>query len=169
DAAQIKLNTEIDKVVESVHNEYLTAVAREQDLVSALNAQKEVALAQNRKAIAYGALQRDAASNRQMYDALLQRMKETGVSKELRATNVRIVDAAEVPRSPAGPNTRTDLLLAILVGGVVAVGFVFGVEYLDNRIKSPDEIGTHLRLPCLGLVPAAPDNYVTGGAPLINT
>jgi capsular exopolysaccharide synthesis family protein len=81
---------------------------------------------------------------------------------------VRIVDAAEVPRSPAGPNTRTDFLLAVLVGGVVAVGFVFGLEYLDNRLKSPDEITAHLRMPCLGLVPAAPDTYVTGGAPLIN-
>ena len=168
DTALAKLNTEIDKVVESVHNEYLTALAREQDLVAALNAQKNEALGQNRKAIAYGALQRDAASNRQMFEALLQRTKETGLSEELRATNVRIVDAAEVPRSPAGPNTRTDFLLAVLVGGVVAVGFVFGLEYLDNRIKSPDEITAHLRMPCLGLVPAAPDNYVTGGAPLIN-
>src|SRR3989441_1437061 len=168
DTAQIKLNTEIDKVVESVHNEYLTALAREQDLVAALNAQKNEALGQNRKAIAYGALQRDAASNRQMFEALLQRMKETGLSEELRATNVRIVDAAEVPRTPAGPNTRTDLLLAILVGGVIAIGLVFGLEYLDNRIKSPDEISTHLRIPCLGLVPVAPDKYAGEGAPLIN-
>jgi succinoglycan biosynthesis transport protein ExoP len=168
EAAQVKLNTEIEKVVESVHNEYLTALAREQDLVAALNAQKAEALAQNRKAIGYGALQRDAASNRQMFEALLQRTKETGLSEELRATNVRIVDAAEVPRSPAGPNTRSDLLFAMLTGGVLAIGLVFGLEYLDNRIKSPDEISAHLRIPCLGLVPAAPCKHATDGAPLIN-
>jgi succinoglycan biosynthesis transport protein ExoP len=167
-AAQTKLNTEIDNVVESVHNEYLTALAREQDLVAALNAQKEEALAQNRKAIAYGALQRDAASNRQIFETLLQRTKETGLSGELRATNIRIVDAAEVPRSPAGPNTRTDLLLAILVGAVLAIGVAFGLEYLDNRIKSADEITGYLRLPCLGLVPAAAEKGALRTAPLIN-
>jgi polysaccharide biosynthesis transport protein len=165
--AEQKLKTEIRNVVESVKNEYLTAVAREKTLVKALNAQKGEALSQNRKAIAYGALQRDAASNRQIYESLLQRLKETDLSEELRATNVRIVDVAELPRTPIGANRRTELLFAILVGAVVAIGLVFGLDYIDNRITSADEMTGQLGIPCLGLVPAA--QRQSDGAPLINS
>lgn len=167
ETAEQKLKAEIGKVVESVRTEYLTAADREQTLTAALNTQKDEALAQNRKAIAYGAIERDAKSNRQTYDTLLQRLQETGLSEELRATNVRIVDVAEVPRTPTGPNRRTEFLFAILIGSVAAIGMVFGLEYIDNRIKTPDEITGHLHLPCLGLVPAAPEKQI-GAAPLIN-
>ena len=72
-------------------------------MTGALEAQKHEALAMNRKAIDYGVIQRDVDSNKQIYDTLLQRTKETGVSGELRTSNVRVVDAAEVPVDPVSP------------------------------------------------------------------
>src|SRR5665811_241336 len=97
-------------------------------------------MALSRKGIDYGVLQRDANTNRQMFDSLLQRAKETGVSAELRSSNIRIVDAAIVPSSPISPNKFRNQLFAVLGGGVLAIGLAFFFEYLDNRMKSPEEI-----------------------------
>ncbi len=107
ESAEAKLRVELGKVVESVNSEYQAALSEEQSLQSALDAQKTEALSLNRKGIEYGVLQREADSNRQIYESLMQRTKETGISSESRSTNVRVVDPAEVPRGPISPNVRT--------------------------------------------------------------
>ena len=99
-------------------------------------------------------LQRDAATNHQIFDSLLQRTKETGISGELRTSNIRIVDAAEPSTAPAYPDKKGDLVLALFTAMTLALALVFFFEYLDNRIKSPEELKTHLGLPFLGMVPA---------------
>ena len=153
ESAKAKLDVEIGKVVQSVRNEYLAAVSQEESLTSALNAQKSDALAQNRKGIDLASLQRDVDTNRELYAGLLQRAKETGISSELKATNVRIVDPAEVPRAPVLPRRQRDLMMGLLAGCVLGVGAALFRDHLDNRIKTPEEVAAHLGLPCLGLVP----------------
>ena len=148
-----KIQGEIAKVVQSIRTEYETALAQENSLVGALEQQKTEAMALSRKGIDYGVLQRDANTNRQMFDALLQRAKETGVSAELKSTNIRIVDAATVPTSPISPRKLMNMVLAVFGGGIFAIGLAFFFEYLDNRVKSPEEIKHYLGLPFLGLVP----------------
>ena len=88
------------------------ATDEEQSLQGALDAQKSEALSQNRKGIEYGVLQREVDSNRQIYDSLMQRTKETGITSEQRASNVRVVDPAEVPRAPISPNIQRDLTVS---------------------------------------------------------
>ena len=90
--------------MQSVRSEYQAALAQENSLMAALNQQKAEALSMNRKAIDYGVLARDVESSKQLYNNLLQRAKETGVTGELRTSNIRVVDAAEKPRSPVSPN-----------------------------------------------------------------
>jgi len=149
-----KIQIEIGKVVQSIRNEYEAALAQERSLVEALDQQKTEALALGRKGIDYGTLQRNATTNREMYDSLLQRAKETQVGAEMKSSNIRVVDAAIVPDSPVSPNKARNLLFAIFGGGIFAIGLAFFFEYLDNRVKSPDEIKHYLGLPFLGLVPA---------------
>ena len=96
--AEAKLQGELGKVVQSVRNEFLSAQSQEKSLSANSNRRRPGALALNRKGIEYGVLRRDAESNKQIYEALLQRAKETGISGELKASNIRIVDEAEVPR-----------------------------------------------------------------------
>jgi polysaccharide biosynthesis transport protein len=151
--AEARIQAEIAKVVHSLSNDYQAALSQEQSLMRALDQQKQDALALNRKGIAYGALQRDAASNRQIFESLLQRTKETGISGELKVSNIRIVDAAEVPQVPASPNVPFNMLLAVFGGAVMGVGLAFFFEYCDNRIKSPAEIKSHLGLPFIGMIP----------------
>jgi capsular exopolysaccharide synthesis family protein len=167
-AADAKLQTEIGKVVQSVKSEYQAALTQERSLVGALESQKTEALGLNRKGIEYSVLQREAESNRQVYEALLQRTKETGISGELKASNIRVVDRAEVPSVPVLPQRKRDLLMAGFAGLVLALGLVFAFEYLDNRIKSPQELRAHLNLPYLGMIPAIDASgpmLINGGVP----
>jgi polysaccharide biosynthesis transport protein len=153
---QTRLQGEIGKEVQSVRNQFLAAQAQENSLVQALEQQKQEALGMNRKGIEYGVLQRDAESNRQIYDSLLKRANETGVSGELKTSNIRVVDRADVPMNPVSPRRSLNLLLAIFGGAFLGLGLVFFTDYLDNRIKTPEDIVQHLGLPSLGMIPAAP-------------
>ena len=148
-----KLDAEIAKVVESVRSEYLITVAQERELVGALESQKQEALALNRKGIEYAALQREAASTRQMFEGLLQRLKETGISGDRRTSDIRIVEPAEVPQAPVRPNKTYALAGAILGGALFAIALAFLFEYVDDRLRSPEEIRAYLGLPFLGLLP----------------
>ncbi len=160
EAAEARIQGETAKVVESRRNDFQQAQAQEQALVNALDVQKREALSLNRKGIEYGVLARDAASNRQIFESLMQRTRETGIAGELRSSNIRVVDQAEVPRSPARPNPRNNLLFAFFGGLTLALGLAFAFEYLDNRIKSPDDVGRHLGLAFLGMVPALFDKSI---------
>lgn len=148
-----RLAAEVAQVVESVRNAYQAALAEETSLMRALEEQKREALALNRRGIEYAALEREAESVRLVYQSLLQRAKETGVSRELRATNIRIVDLAEPPGGPATPRTQFNLLMSLFTGTLLALGAAFFVELLDDRVKTPDDLRGHFGLPFLGLVP----------------
>jgi polysaccharide biosynthesis transport protein len=168
EAAQAKIQAEVAKVVQSVKNDYQAALAQEQTLSGALEQQKGEAQSMNRKAIDYGVLERDVQSSKQMYESLLQRAKETGISGELKTSNIRVVDQAERPRRPAKPQVLLNLTLGIFGGGIFALGLAFFFEYMDSRIKSPDEIRAYLGLPSIGMIPALPRDWAHKGEPLIN-
>ena len=126
----------------------------------------------NEVGIEYSVLRREAESTRQIYDSLLKRARETDVSTELRNSSIRIVEQAEVPTGPFSPNRPRALLLTLLFGCGLGVGLGFFFEYLDNRIKTPEEIKSHLGLPSLGLIPAVDAKALRmSGAqvPLINS
>jgi polysaccharide biosynthesis transport protein len=168
DLAQIKLDGEVGKVVQSVRNEYQSALAKENSLIAALNQQKAEAQVMNRKAIDYGVLEREVESSRQIYESLLQRAKETGVSSELKTSNIRIVDHAQRPRAPISPRTALNLVGATIFGLMLALGLAFFFEYVDSSIKSPEEVRAYLGLPTLGMVPALNPKTWKGKEPLIN-
>jgi succinoglycan biosynthesis transport protein ExoP len=153
-ASEARLQAEIAKVAQAVRNEYLTAQEQERSLTRMLEDQKHDALSLNQIEIEYGVLQRNAESTHKLYQTLLQRTNETNVAGELRTSNVRIVDAAEVPRGPVRPNHKADMMVGLLGGIVFAVALAFFFEYIDNRIKLPQDIKAHLGVPLLGFIPA---------------
>jgi capsular exopolysaccharide synthesis family protein len=106
-----------------------------------------------RKNVSYTVLERDAQSNRQVYESLLAREKELRVHASSRGNNVRLVEEAEIPGGPFSPNLRRSMLLASLVGLTLAFGLVFVLGYLDDTIKTPEDIANKLNAPFLGLVP----------------
>jgi succinoglycan biosynthesis transport protein ExoP len=154
EATQARLQTEIAKVVGALEHDYLAARAEEDALAGAVEAQRRDALVTRRKQIEYDALDHAAASDRQIFETLLQRTKETGVSGQGVGSNIRVIDTAELPRTPISPRKQLNLLLATFGGVILAVGFAFFADYFDKSIQTPDELKRQLRLPCLGLVPS---------------
>ena len=153
DTTERRLAAEVSRVVDSRRNEYQGALAEERSLTGALEEQKREALALDRRGIEYAAMEREAESVRQVYQSLLQRAKETSVSGELRATNIRIIDRARRPGEPAFPRPMFNMVLALLAGSLLAIGLVFGLEYVDDRARTPDDVRERVKLPVLGLIP----------------
>jgi succinoglycan biosynthesis transport protein ExoP len=153
DTAQQRLNAEMAKVVEGIKNDYKGAQATEQALASALETQRREVLAQNRTAIGYRVLTRDAASTQQMFDTLQQRVKETEIASELQSNNIRILDLAPVPEVPFLPRTRLNRAAGFFGGTFIAIVLVVGIHYLSPRIADPEQIAHSLGLPLIGVAP----------------
>jgi succinoglycan biosynthesis transport protein ExoP len=151
--AESRLRAQVALLVDSLRTEYESAVALETAMNQALEKQRTETLAQNRRGIGLDVLQRDAETNRKLYDALLQRTKEAGITEQMKSSTARIVDTAELPRRPVRPNRSNDLALGFGAALLLAVGLVFALEMFDTRIKSPDDIARHLHLPTLAMVP----------------
>jgi capsular exopolysaccharide synthesis family protein len=152
--AQRQVDLEVARAVQSVRNEYETAVLEEQTLSKNLDGAKSEATDLNRKGIGYGVMDREAKSNREVYQSLLTREKELRVSVNSRANNVRVVDRAEVPRGPITPGGRRTWLMSVVIGLVLAVAVALGLDYMNDTIKTPEDVTQRLKLPFLGLVPA---------------
>lgn len=153
DALRTRLDAEVKQVVGSIESEYLSAVDHERTLRQTMEEQKEAALSMKDAAVDYAILEREAETNEQLYDDILQRMKEIGVVAAVQASNVSVIDRAAVPERPSSPRKLQTLLLALLLGSGLGVGLVLGRDILDQSVKSPDEVERHLRLPSLGVVP----------------
>jgi succinoglycan biosynthesis transport protein ExoP len=150
---QRQMDAEVDKTVQAIKNEYEAARAEERTLISELEAQKGAALELNRKGIDYSVLQREAESNRQVYESLLQREKELRVVANSRANNVRLLDRAEVPGGPFVPDVNRAWMMAVLFGLGLGIAAAFGIDYLDDTVKTPEDVTWRLKLQFLGLVP----------------
>jgi succinoglycan biosynthesis transport protein ExoP len=156
DSARAALVAQRSRVIESAKNEYEAAVDEERSYSGQLEGQKGAAMELDRKSGAYLVLQRQAETNRSVYQSLLQQQKELRVISNSRSNNVRMEDRAEAPGGPFSPNARRDWFTAIIAGLLVALGLAFGIEYLDDTVKTPDDVAQRLRLPLLGLVPSVP-------------
>jgi len=143
-------------MVESVEEEFNTARSHVELLQEALDKQKAEANDLAEKLVQYHILQHDAESNKQLYDGLLQKLKEAGITAGLRSSNIRVVDPALAPANPSRPQKARNILLAVLVGLVGGVGLALFREYLDNTVKSPDDIEALTGLPSLAVVPSLP-------------
>jgi len=148
-----RLRSEVGSIVAGIESKYLAAQEKEDDLRDELEKQKEAALLLKDASVEYAILDREAETNRQLYDSILQRMKEMGVSAELRASNVFVIDAAYPPAFPASPRKSRNLALALVLGLLAGLGAAFAREYFDNTLKTPQDVERYLGLPSLGVVP----------------
>jgi polysaccharide biosynthesis transport protein len=148
------VQTETLRAIQTVKNEYDTAVQAEKTLSSAVEASKADVADLGRKSVDYNVMEREAKSNHAVYDTLLQQEKELRVSSNSRANNVRIVDLAEVPKSPMAPAGRRTWLMSIAIGLALAVAVAFGLDYMNDTIKTPEDVSHRLKQPFLGLVPS---------------
>jgi polysaccharide biosynthesis transport protein len=147
------LDQQINGVVEGINSAYLAAAAKERMLTTEMKKQKAETLALKDAGVHYAILEREADTNRKLYDAVLERMREIGVTGEIPNANSSILDIAEVPRLPTFPRKKLAVMLAALIGlmGGLALALLF--EHFDNTLRTPDEVERYLGLPNLVVVP----------------
>jgi polysaccharide biosynthesis transport protein len=159
-AQQKEIGANLEKarktIIETVEQDFNTTRDRVELLQQNLDRQKAEANDMAEKLVQYQILQHDAESNKQLYDGLLQKLKEAGITAGLKSGNIRIVDPALTPSSPSRPQKARNILLAFLVGLVGGVGLALFREYLDNTVKSPDDVESLTGLPSLAVVPSLP-------------
>ncbi len=148
-----EIQGELKKVVSKVRGQYTEAMQRESMLHDAFERQKQEANKLNESAIEYTLLKRDVDTNRQLYEGLLQKLKEAGISAGLKSNNYRVVDQAQPPRSPIEPNIPRNLGFALVLGLASGVGLAFLLEGLDNTVRTTEQAQMISGLPSLGMIP----------------
>lgn len=147
---QRKIDEAENSVASSVKSDYEAALKKEESLRESYEKQKVLASALNDKSIQYNILKREVQSNETIYNSLLQRLKETEVSSAIKASNIQVVDYAQIPLFPFKPNVPLTLIFACIIGLGGGVFIAFLIEYFDNTIKTPEEIRDKLKYPVLG-------------------
>ena len=148
------LNEERQRAADKLTNEYSAAVHREELVKQALSEQQKQVNVIAEKAVQYNILKREVETNKQLYEGLLQRLKEAGVSASLKASNIRVVDSAEPPAKPAKPRIPLNLALAALLGLGLGISTAFLQERLDDTLKGADDVERLFGLSALALIPS---------------
>jgi succinoglycan biosynthesis transport protein ExoP len=148
---QDTLDAEKHNVTSRIENDYQQAVRREALLSAGFNAQSQLVSELDQRAVQYNILQRELDSNRQLYDSMLQRAKEATIASAMRASNVRVVDPAKPPRSPARPRPMLNSALGLLIGSCTGLLLAFVRWVTDSRLREPGD-AQNLSLRELGAV-----------------
>src|SRR6202165_5220398 len=147
------IEKEKKKILDVLESDYHEAQQREALLTKALDQQKAETNQMAGKLVEYNILKREAEANKTLYEGLMTKLKETAISQGLRSSNIRIVDPAMIPSAPSRPAKVRNVVLAFVVGLVGGIGLALMREYMDNTVKTPDDIETLARLPSLAVVP----------------
>ena len=144
-------------IILQLESDYREAKQREELIRQALELQKAETNNMAEKMVQYNILKRESEADKTLYEGLLTKLKEAGISEGLKSSNLRVVDPAMIPSYPSRPAKARNIALAFLVGLVGGIGLALLREYLDNTVKTPDDIETLSRLPSLAVVPAFGD------------
>jgi capsular exopolysaccharide synthesis family protein len=133
---------------------YREALAREQDLRGVFSQQREQVVSQNEAAISYRIIQQEIATDKSLLDGLLQRSKQNDVVLSNTPNNVLIVDRAVMPRSPVGPDRLMYIALGFMTSLGLGIGLALLLNYLDDTLRTVDDVESQLHLPVLSAVPS---------------
>jgi capsular exopolysaccharide synthesis family protein len=153
-----QINMEVGYIRAAIEAEYQAAKSQEQLLRERIDTLKEDVLDLQSRSIQYNILKREAETNRQLYDALLQRYKEIGIASGVGINNISVVDKADVPIEQYSPQILLNLVIGLLLGIAGSVVLVFLIHHLDRTVHTPKELETILQRPVLGIIPKLPEN-----------
>ncbi len=159
-----EMAAERQRIADGILGRFETLRAQEAALEQAIAEREERIMALNEQAVQFNILRREHETNRELYDGLLQRMKEIGVAAGVRESNVAVIDAARVPGGVFRPVLTKNLAIASMLGLMFGVGLALLLEFLDRTVRHADDVERLVELPVMGLVPLASGHH-GGGAP----
>lgn len=142
-------------ILERVSNDYQAAVNREKLLASEYATQSKLVSDQASKVVHYNILKRDVDTNRQVYEAMLQHVKESSIASALKASGIRVIDPAIPPSEPYAPNIPRSLMVGLVCGIFVGGVFVTLRERSNRNLQQPGDSSFYLNIPELGVIPTA--------------
>ena len=160
-----QIQAEMKKIAATLRGQYTTALQRENMLHAALEKQKQEANKLNESAIEYSMLKRDVDASRQLYEGLLEKLKEAGVAAGLKSNNFRIVDNARPPAGPIEPDIPRNLLFGLVLGLASGVGLAFVLETLDSTVRTTEQAQMISGLASLGMIPLGSKSTREGSNP----
>ncbi len=155
----------LEQAILSIEAEYNIALQNERNLNRELERQESEITNMQSAIVYYKTLNYEVESLKTRLNSLLNIQTQVDVSKELeslKASNINVVDRAEVPKKPVSPNKTKNFLLALLFGLFGGVGLCFLLDYLDNTVKGPEEVEKLAGLPSLGVIPMLEQNGMHG-------
>jgi polysaccharide biosynthesis transport protein len=152
-ALEAPLEEQRKNILTSLKNEYDAALKRESLLATEYNQQAHVVSGQNGEMDRYGFLKREVDATRTLYDSMLQKMKEASIASALRASNIRVVDRADVPTAPYKPDVRQSTATGVLAGLFLGIVFAVYRERADRTLQDPGDAEYYLGVPELGVIP----------------
>ena len=159
------LRGEINNIVRGVESSYSAAKAREDSLAKEAKTQQDAALSLKEVGVEYAVLNEEVVVNRGLYENVLKRLHETNVANDLAASNMQVVQRAERPTRPSSPNWQRNMIVASMLGLMLAVGVAFFLEYMDSTVNTPQNVWSAVSLTTLGVIPhlkSLPEKYQTG-------
>lgn len=158
-----RLSHEVSKELANLKSERKVLKARGKQLLATIEEFENDALKTSGKELRYKMLERDVETNKTLYDTMMERVKESNILKTSDTSNLRVVEEADMPVNPVSPKKKRNLLLAMVLGLFGGAGFAFFFEYLDQTIRTEEDVQNHLNVPVLSVVPEA-DATETYGA-----
>lgn len=153
DELDAQIGRETAAIAAGVKARYEAKALEEAKLTKRINELNEEALALQDRSTDFETLKREVTTNRELYDGLLQRVKEVGVAAGIGENNISVVDPPRVPSSPYKPSLKLNLAIAIALGGFVGVLLAFLLEALDDRVRGADDVEALVGAPVLTLIP----------------
>jgi succinoglycan biosynthesis transport protein ExoP len=153
DAIQKNIISEARKMLSAAKTEFEISRSRETSLRKTIDLQKEEVMDLTRKAINFNVLAGESVSNKQFYELLLRKYQEASLSSGINISNVQIVDSAVMPKEPVKPKRGTIFLLALMVGSFGGIGAAFFTDYMDDTIKTAEDVDRKLNLSLFDIVP----------------
>jgi capsular exopolysaccharide synthesis family protein len=147
------------QAIAKLQNDYLAAVTRVRLLGDALAKEKATVGALNERMIDYNILKRDFEINQQLYESLLQRLKDATLSASLQVTNVHVIDPATIPSAPIRPNRPRNLAAGLMFGIILGVTLAFVQEALDSSVRTTEEAERLVNAPALAIIPVETEGY----------
>lgn len=152
DETDKQIAQEVANIKSAIRAEYEAAQQNETMIAAQIGSLKGEALDLKSRSIQYNIFKREVDTNRQLYEATLQRYKEIGVAAGVGLNNILIVDKA-VSANKHRPNIPLNLAVSLLLGLVLGLLLVLLLEYMDDTLKNPEDVEKRLNLPVLGVIP----------------
>ncbi|MEO0031024.1 MAG: hypothetical protein RIS94_782 [Pseudomonadota bacterium] len=151
------ISTQLRSVAQGIRNgvrsDYQSARDTEARLREQVNSLQGETMTEQDRSVRYNTLAREADTNRQLYDGLLQRFRELNAAAGISSSNVAVIDTAQVPGSPSSPNLMKNVGIAAVLGMALAFAVVFLRDQLDDRVRMPEDVEAKVNLPLLGVIP----------------